>query len=470
MSTTSLRWQRKPLFYIGAFAIAAVLGIMLSNFLSQSQLPSSQEMMMAGGDTTVFNESSSAYGQPAQGLSSSGLDRHREGDVAFGAVFVTPPAKVNAGLGPFFNNSSCAACHTRDGRGLPEKGQLLVRVSDPKAKFLPLNADLAKYHLEGGVESENTPPVNGLGNQIQDQSVYGKSPEAEVEIIWREREGKYGDGTAYSLRSPEAKITLADGKLLSPDIQTSLRLPPPVFGLGLLEAVPEKTLLKSADPKDKNKDGISGRVNQVWDVSSKKMTVGRFGWKANNPNLLQQSAGAYVNDMGVTSPLFPEKDTPTDIDRHTLDLTTFYVQTLSVPARRGINDPQVKKGEKLFNEANCATCHFPSLRTGKHEVKLLANQKIHPYTDLLLHDMGKGLADRRPDFLASGTEWRTTALWGIGLTQTVLPYSSYLHDGRARTLEESILWHGGEAEVSKETFRNMSLGDREALLGFLRSL
>jgi CxxC motif-containing protein (DUF1111 family) len=470
MTTFSLKWQRKPLFYVCAFAIAAVLGIMLSNFLNESRAPSPQEMMRAGGDITVFNQSSKAYGQPAEGLNSSELDRHRDGDVAFGSVFVTPPATVNAGLGPFFNNSSCTACHIRDGRGLPEKGQLLVRVSDPKSKYLPLNADSTEYHLEGGVESENTPPVVGLGNQIQDQSVYGKSKEAEVEIAWMEKEGNYGDGTTYSLRSPIAKITLPDGKLLSPDIQTSLRLPPPIFGLGLLEAVPEKTLLKSADPDDKNGDGISGRVNEVWDVSNKKTTVGRFGWKANNPNLLQQSAGAYVNDMGVTSPLFPKKDTPTDIDRHTLDLTTFYVQTLGVPARRNIEDVRVKKGEKLFNEANCGTCHFPSLQTGEHKVKLLAGQKIHPYTDLLLHDMGEGLADRRPDFLANGTEWRTTPLWGIGLTQTVLPYASYLHDGRARTLEESILWHGGESEASKEAFRNMSSGDREALLGFLRSL
>jgi CxxC motif-containing protein (DUF1111 family) len=470
MNTSSLRWQRKPLFYICAFVVAAVLGIILSNFLNGDRSPFFQEMRMTGGDTTVFNQSSSAYEQPANGLSLLEMEKHRDGDAAFDAVFVTPPATVNPGLGPFFNNSSCTACHLSDGRGLPEKGQLLVRVSDPKNKYTPLNKNFANYHHEGGVKSENTPPVAGLGNQIQDQSIYGKSPEGEVDISWQEKQGKYADGTTYSLRSPEAKITFADGKLLSSEIQTSLRLPPPVFGLGLLEAVPEKTLLKSADPDDKNGDGISGRVNQVWDFSNKKMTVGRFGWKANSPNLLQQSASAYVNDMGVTSPLFPEKDIPTDIDRQILDLTTFYVQTLGVPARRAIDDPLVKKGEKLFNEANCATCHFPSLRTGEHEVKLLANQKIHPYTDLLLHDMGAGLADRRPDFLATGTEWRTTPLWGVGLTQTVLPYASYLHDGRARTLEESILWHGGESEASKEAFRNMSSGDREALLGFLRSL
>ncbi len=198
--------------------------------------------------------------------------------------------------------------------------------------------------------------------------------------------------------------------------------------------------------------------------------LGRFGWKANNPNLLQQSASAYVNDMGVTNPLFPEPDGTSDIDEETLENAEFYVQTLAVPARNLLNDPQVQRGEELFNQAKCNACHVDTLQTGRYEVRELANQTIHPYTDLLLHDMGSDLADNRPDFLATGTEWRTPPLWGIGLTQTVLPYSLYLHDGRAQTLEEAILWHGGEAKVSREAFKNLNKSDRTALVKFLRSL
>jgi len=185
---------------------------------------------------------------------------------------------------------------------------------------------------------------------------------------------------------------------------------------------------------------------------------------------LQQTAAAYVGDMGVTNPMFPEADGSSDIDSKTLEVATFYVQSLAVPGRTLLKDQKVKRGEKLFAAANCNKCHVEELTTGNYFIPALAQQKIHPYTDMLLHDMGPGLADNRPDFDASGTEWRTPPLWGIGLTQTVLPYSSYLHDGRARTLEEAILWHGGEAEMAKQAFVNMSEGDRSSLLRFLRSL
>jgi CxxC motif-containing protein (DUF1111 family) len=146
------------------------------------------------------------------------------------------------------------------------------------------------------------------------------------------------------------------------------------------------------------------------------------------------------------------------------------VQTIGVPARTLLDDPQVQRGEQLFAAANCIACHVSELRTGPHQIPALANQTIHPYTDLLLHDLGPGLADGRPDFEASGNEWRTPPLWGVGLTQTVLPFSGFLHDGRARSLEEAVLWHGGEAERAKETFRSMAADDRAALIRFLRSL
>jgi len=474
MESFPLRFREgKHLQFLALFVLAVIAGIVFSRLLNHDALSPTQMKLFSGGETTLINRTSSGYEQPAPNLSAKALDEHTEGDLAFEAVFVTPPAQINPGLGPLFNNASCVGCHIRNGRGMPEKGQLLVRVSNSqdanpgKQATKPVIYD---YHPEASVSLENAPPVEGLGTQIQDQGVYGHPPEAKVEIRWREQEGKYSDGTSYKLRSPVPKITLPDGKLLPSEVMTSLRIPSPVFGLGLLEAVSEQTIRELADPQDQDKDGISGRPNEVWDVEQQAVVLGRFGWKANNPNLLQQSASAYINDMGVTNPMFPEADTQTDIDGQTLKAATVYVQTLAVPARTLLDEPQVQQGETLFASANCTACHVSELRTSNHEFPALANQKIHPYTDLLLHDMGSGLADGRPDFLASGTEWRTSPLWGIGLTQTVLPYSGYLHDGRARTLEEAILWHSGEAEKSKEAFRNMPKSDRQALVRFLHSL
>jgi CxxC motif-containing protein (DUF1111 family) len=480
MTSLPLRLQHeKSLKFLAVFLIALIAGIVLSTALNQHGSPP-----LAGGATTVFNRTSQGFGQPAPNLTEAELDKHLEGDAAFGDVFVTPPAPVNAGLGPLFNNASCEACHNRDGRGMPVKSQLLVRVSLPQGRPAadqanePVSAGgtdkgkqvIFESHPEAAVTLGNAPAVPKIGTQIQDQAVYGHYPEATVDIQWQEQAGQYSDGTAYELRSPVVQITLPDGKSLPPDVLTSPRIPTPIFGRGLMEAIPEKTVLALADPEDQNNDGISGRPNYVWDNVKKSVALGRFGHKANIPNILEQTALAYVNDMGVTNPLFPEQDGSSDIDQKTLEAATFYTQTLAVPARTLMDDPVVKRGEKLFSQASCAACHVQELPTGHHEIKALANQTIHPYSDLLLHDMGQGLADGRPDFQASGTEWRTPPLWGLGLTQAALPYSGYLHDGRARTVEEAILWHGGEAEASKEVFRTMSQRDREALLRFLNSL
>jgi CxxC motif-containing protein (DUF1111 family) len=451
------------------------IGIILSAAFPSSPSVATRAVLLAGGEATSFIHTSLAYEQPAANLSEKLLAKHIKGDSVFEAVFVTPPANVNPGLGPHFNNSSCTGCHIGNGRGLPEKGQLLARVSLPQSATSALTStspesELANCFLEGSAPNDNAPPVPGLGTQIQDRAVYGQPPEATVEIQWQEQEGQYKDGKAYTLRSPQASITLANGDPLPADVMTSLRVPPPIFGLGLLEALPEETLLALADPNDADGDGISGRPNRVWDVQAGKAVLGRFGWKANQPNLRQQIAAAYINDMGVTNPVFTAADGSQDIDEVILDLNITYAQTLAVPGRSLLDDPQVQRGEELFDGANCGACHVAELRTGSHPIVEVSNQAIHPYTDMLLHDMGAGLADNRPDFAASGTEWRTTPLWGVGLTQAVLPYARYLHDGRANTLSEAILWHGGEAERSKETFRAMSEGDRDALVRFLRTL
>jgi CxxC motif-containing protein (DUF1111 family) len=476
--------EKKLVKFLIILAIAILASVGLSILFGQNRSPQ-PTVLLAGGETTVFNRTSKGFSQPAPNLTKDELDLHIEGDRAFEAVFVTPPAEINPGLGPLFNNASCVGCHISDGRGMPVKSQLLVRVSlaaeegaianeaeEPVAAG-GKNKDrkvIFATHPEASVTLGNAPSVPGLGTQIQDQAVYGYSPEADVEISWQELSGKYGDGTPYQLRSPKIQITLPDGRSLPSNVLTSPRIPPPVFGVGLLEAIPEKTILALADPEDKNNDGISGRPNMVWDANKQAVTLGRFGHKANNPNLLQQTAAAYVNDMGVTNPLFPEKDGASDIDDRILKSATFYTQTLAVPARTLTENSQVKQGEKLFARANCASCHVAELRTGKHEIATLTNQTIYAYTDLLLHDLGPGLADGRPDFVATGSEWRTSPLWGLGLTQTVLPYSGYLHDGRARNVEEAILWHDGEGKKSQEAFRNMSQSDRQALVKFLNSL
>ncbi len=426
--------------------------------------------LLAGGETTVHNRTSRAYEQPAPNLNAYWADQHAEGDLAFEAAFVTAPAPVNPGLGPLFNGASCAGCHLKNGRGMPKQGQRVVRVSGLEAAKLEPGDSPWVYAPESPAPGGNAFPVPGLGLQVQENGVHGVAPEAVVQVTWQEQAGRYGDGTPYSLRSPYLQLLRPDNTPLATEVLMSNRIPQPVFGAGLLEAVSEADILQQADPDDRDGDGISGRPNRVWDVVRQAPALGRFGWKANTPTLLQQSAAAYVNDMGVTNPLFPAADGSQDIDMATLTAAAVYVQTLAVPARTLLEDPRVQRGERLFAEANCTACHLSTWRTGEHPIPALANQTIHPYTDLLLHDLGAELADGRPDFEASGNEWRTTPLWGIGLAQTVLPYSGFLHDGRARTLEESILWHGGEAELAKETFRTLSAEDRDALIWFLRSL
>ncbi len=425
------------------------------------QGPPALDNPQSGGGTTTDDRTSKAFGRPAPNLSESGLAQHLAGDIAFEAKFVTPPAAVNGGLGPRFNNNACVKCHLGDGRGPALLGDptfgdsLLVRLSLPNGKT----------DAHGGPA-----PLDPLGTQLQTKAVAGIAPEASVTLSWSETPGAYGDGTPYLLRRPLLRIALPNGEELPSTIPLSLRIPPPVFGLGLLEAVPEETLRALADPSDLDRDGISGRVNEVWDVQRSATVIGRFGWKANQPSLRQQAAAAYFNDMGVTTELFPEADGSVELPRTTLDDVTFYAQSLAVPIRGDLSSPEVRRGMLLFQRVRCGACHVSELSTGDEGNPATTNQMIHPFTDLLLHDMGEGLADNRPDFLASGREWRTAPLWGIGISETVLPGASYLHDGRARTLDEAILWHGGEGEGAKEAFRTMSATDRAALSAFLRSL
>ena len=427
---------------------------------------------LSGGDTTIFDASSHAFSIPAPNLSAAALEKHLDGDVEFEAVFVTAPAEVNPGLGPIYNNISCVNCHSRDGRGRPPK-------VDEKLVSMLFRLSLPNFEDD---ESGRSPiPVPGFGTQLNNRAIYGTPAEGSVKIEYTEQALTTEDGTRVHLRYPNYTIT-DTYKPLPEDVEVSPRVAPVVFGLGLLEAIPEETILAFADESDIDRDGISGKPNYVWDVVQKRYTLGRFGWKANQPNLLQQVASAYHDDMGLTTSLFllensfgqsqlKENNTTPEISDEILDVVTFYVQTLAVPARRNVDNPEVMQGEQLFAQAQCASCHIPTLRTGiLRGVPSVSNQTIHPYTDMLLHDMGPDLADNRPDFHADGREWRTPPLWGIGLVRTVNGHTNFLHDGRARNLMEAILWHGGEAEKSREITLQMSKTERDALIAFLESL
>lgn len=431
--------------------------------------PLPPEEALLGGATTVFDATAEAFEHPAPNLSAADIVLHDAGDDAFGEILVPGPGP-GGGLGPTFDNPSCEGCHVGDGRGeLPAPGTPLVSM-------------LLRLSVPG--LSPNGGPLGapGFGDQLQHEAIAGVAREAGVRVSHAFTSGRYGDGARYTLRVPSFALTspwtgLPAGLLISP------RVAPPNFGLGLLEAIPDATLLALSDEFDRNRDGISGRVNMAWDLVAGRPAIGRFGLKSNTPGLRQQSAGAYNGDMGATTSLLPAESCEAqyvlpDCDRHapdiddaTLDAVVFYVSTLGVPARRGMNDPVVRVGQALFTALGCATCHVPLLRTGSHPtIAAVSNQVIRPFTDLLLHDMGAALADNRSDFLASGREWRTAPLWGIGLTQVVNPKATFLHDGRARSLSEAILWHGGEAFRSRELFRLLPAPFRSALLAFLGSL
>ena len=442
-----------------------------SEDLLGSQTVDDPTKALPGGETTVFDATSHAFSTPAPNLSAEGLAEHLAGDREFEAVFVTVPAEVNPGLGPVYNNISCINCHARDGRGrAPTSGEkftsMLFRVSLPNPSGDGTGAPV---------------PVPGFGTQLNNRAIYGVSPEGSVSINYTEGQITTNDGTIVHLRTP--KYTLVDPYQPLPDeVELSPRVAPVVFGLGLLEAVPEATILAMTDEEDENGDGISGKANFVWDAQTNGLSLGRFGWKANQPTLLQQVASAYNDDMGVTTSLLPSEnsngqsqhdgrnDDP-ELSDEILEAVTFYVQTLAVPARRNLDDPVVQRGEELFEVAGCSGCHIPTLQTGElPDVPAVSNQTIHPYTDLLLHDMGPGLADNRPDFLADGYEWRTPPLWGIGLIKTVNGHTNFLHDGRARGVLEAILWHGGEADASREAVQQMSTSERDSLIAFVESL
>jgi CxxC motif-containing protein (DUF1111 family) len=364
-------------------------------------------------------------------------------------VFTNHPGK----LGPKFIARSCVECHVNNGRALPPAiGALMTRTV-----------------VKAGSDA-NGSPHPALGAVLQPRSTNAPVEGSATITHYTNIDGQYGDGAPYSLQKPNYTFQGVTPSFFS------VRLAPPLVGLGLLEAVSEDAIIALADPNDTNADGISGRIQTVLDPETSEQRLGRFTGKGGKARLSHQITAAFNADMGVTTMIFPTLDGETtngvpELSAAELDQITRYVALLGVSARRDLTNALAIQGEQLFTSANCVKCHTPTLITSPfHPMTELRSQTIHPYTDLLLHDMGPGLADNMGELDAAGSEWRTSPLWSIGLTAGVSGGEAYLHDGRARTLEEAILWHDGEAAGAKETFRTMSAADRAALIEFLRSL
>lgn len=430
------------------------------------------ERMSGGLLATTFDAGVSAYGQPVSGLSPRDEQVFAFGDKMFETQFVQGPAPVFSGLGPLYNQTSCAGCHNREGRGrMPDFGDhyesVFFKISMP------------------GKDIHGAPlPVPGFGHQIQDRAVFGENVEARIEVEWKERDFTFPDGTKASLRYPKFTVKDAyrpfpEGVLLSP------RLSRPTYGMGLIDAIPEENILKNSDPTDLNKDGISGKANYVYDfLTGNRHVIGKIGWKASVVNVKSQVARALIEDIGVTSSIFPQKigadqeqyrsayiGPGPDVADSVIHALTFYMQSLGVPARRNVDDPDVVKGQSLFNGIGCVKCHVDVQKTKvDSRFKPVSGQTIRPYSDFLLHDMGPDLSDGRPEYEAEGSEWRTPPLWGIGLSKKVSGHGQLLHDGRARSFEEAILWHGGEAEKARTSYTRLTESSRKSLQKFLESL
>lgn len=438
-------------------------------------------------NTNAFSHSSANMGFARE------LD-FKIGNAIFRKLWVSAPAstKSSDGLGPLYNARSCQTCHLKDGRGHPPNGNwpddnavsMLLRLS------IPPQTDADRELLASGRASVIPEPT--YGTQLQDLAIAGHKGEGHVHISYEELPVTLADGEVVHLRKPTYTITDLGYGPMHPETMVSPRVAPPMIGLGLLEAIPEADILAGEDPDDRDGDGISGRANRVWSIEHNKLMLGRFGWKAGAPTVLQQTAEAAAGDMGLGSVLVPKPSgdcterQPTclaaphggtakapgeEFKTQLLKLTAFYARNLAVPPRRNPDAPDVLAGKALFHSIGCAACHRPSFMTGTEASDAhLAGQHIWPYTDLLLHDMGEGLADGRPEGRADGREWRTAPLWGIGLTETVSGHTYFLHDGRARNLAEAILWHGGEAQAARDAFAALDQADRARLIAFLNSL
>jgi CxxC motif-containing protein (DUF1111 family) len=442
------------------------------------------------GTATIRRLDAAAFSQPSGNMSFERQLDFRVGDGIFRKLWVPAPSSTRSsdGLGPLFNARGCQSCHLRDGRGRPPAAgesatSMILRLSIP-----PQN-DTDRQQLASYTRAAIPEPVYGA--QLQNFSVNGLLAEGRITVDYSEHPVTLADGEVIRLRKPRYGVADLNYGPLHRQTMLSPRVAPPMIGLGLLEMIPEQALLNHADPEDADGDGIAGKPNRVWSQAEGRAMPGRFGWKAGMPTVADQVADAFAHDLGLSTPLvhaphgdctaaqkaclaLPAGNDPrehVEVPRKMFDLVVFYARNLAVPAQRHPQDPAVQRGRALFATAGCSGCHVPSFVTGSDPARPEQSaQRIFPYSDLLLHDMGEGLADDRPEGEANGRQWRTPPLWGLGLTRTVSGHDLMLHDGRARGALEAILWHGGEAEAARARVQRMSRPERSDLLAFLQSL
>lgn len=474
-----------------SLALCCVPAVQGSRLHAASALEPGEDLPGGAATSAAVADPKKAFSQTSANLPPEKQLDFRIGQAVFRKIWPLPPiaGSPSAGLGPMYNARSCEGCHVRDGRGHPPQPgkitgvpvSLLLKFSIPPQTSA--QRELLANHRLAAV------PEPAYGGQLQDVAVSGLTAEGRLGVTYDDILVILAGGERVALRKPTYSIGEPGYGPLHPNVMMSPRIAPQMIGLGLLEAVPEASILALADPDDRDGDNISGRVNRVWSREQKKLVPGRFGWKAGAPTVQQQSAQAFATDMGLSSWLVPEPagdctgaqkrcqaaakgtDNGGEVNRELLANLGHYARNLAVPKRRRPGDAEIIKGKQYFSALGCARCHIPSFTTGDHPGEPhLSHQRIWPYTDLLLHDMGEGLADNRPESAASGREWRTAPLWGIGLTQAVSAQRSFLHDGRARTIAEAILWHGGEAESARDGFASLSRAERHSLVAFVNSL
>jgi len=481
-------YYKKPLVF-GLLSLFFALTMYLESCSKNDTTPAAtttdqltSEELQGGVNGTINLATSAAFAQPIPPMLTADVINFKVGRSFFHTNWVTAPASTTAvdGLGPVFNTSSCNSCHVEDGRG-----------RTPFSDTEQLTSLLMRISIPGQDPHGGPNPDPDLGLQFRNNSILQATPDGEVYVTYTDQVVTYPDGSTVTLRVPAYQFkNLRNGHAVN--FMSSPRIAPQLVGMGLLQAIPQATILAGIDANDSNHDGITGKANYVWSVEKQQVVMGRFGWKANEPDIRQQVAGALSADIGITTPIYPDPSLygveltlfgslangsdiagQAELPEPFFTNTVFYTEALAVPQRRNWTDATIVHGKALFAQVSCAKCHNPQLKTGTFaDVPLLSNQTIHPYTDLLLHDMGTALADGRTDFLASGSEWRTPPLWGIGLVSLVNNNNGMflMHDGRARTIEEAILWHGGEAANSKQAFTKLSKADRDALIKFVNDL
>ncbi len=479
--------QRALRLAVASIGLAALGGLM-------ADTPADPLGEKVGGNTTVFATGRNAFSFPAANLDDAERTRFVIGNSFFRRNWVEAPASTKArdGLGPHFIARSCGGCHVQDGRGEPPA--IFNRLGETKDPTVALLIRLSIPGADGHGGPKHDPVY---GDQFNNAGIQGVKPEGRVTVRYKTIQGRFADGTRYELLDPTYGFADLGYGPMHPEIMASPRIAPQIIGVGLLEAIAEADILANAADQAAATGPIKGVPNRVWDAPSGQMMLGRFGWKGNVATIAHQTGGAFLGDMGITSKhfanetcTFTQKDclaAPSgnssaalgqpgvEIDDKTFDDVVFYQATLAPPARRNPKDAQVVRGQALFAQAQCATCHRPSYVTKEGPFphltsKALSGQRIWPYTDMLLHDMGERLADNRPDFGASGRQWKTPPLWGTGLIKDVNGHTRLLHDGRARGVLEAVLWHGGEAEAAKDRVLKMNKAERDALVKFVESL